>query len=658
MSVLAGIWNLEGEPVDRGCLTRIGHNLEAYGPDGEFTYLDKALGMLYRPFHTTVESLSEHQPYVSITGKITTWDGRLDNRKELIAELAGVLKGDYTDVALVAAAFDQWGTDSFPKLIGDWSLAVWDPYDMQLTLASDFIGVRHLFYYRHSETIMWCNHLAPLALCGDQFTLCEEYVAAYIAFYPPAHLTPYREIRSVPPGKYVRIRQNSTDIHTYWSLNGRSETRHRTDAEYEQHYRHLFRQSVRRRLRTNSAVLAELSGGLDSTSIVCMADDIMAKEGAEIHGFDTFSFHDSNEVEDDDSDYYTKVEDKRGKIGFHADLRACGDSLAFSYPEFVATPGFGIRTEVQEALSLVLNKNAHRVILSGRGGDDVNGQGLDPRVQMADLLLEFRLFELAKQLTAWSYLIRKRPWIQLFFQTVLQLLPTPVRARLTPQGRLEPWVDRDFARKYRMAACQTQAVNGAWLQYPSRRFATETINTLSKQLTSAPTSAVEIRYPHLDRDLVEFLMTIPLEQLLRPGSRRCLMRRALADLLPQEVLLRKTKGGAGRCYCVALEKHWAEVERVFSPPLSSQLGFVNRERIYESLVAMKNRQMSPCFLRLIRALSLELWLRDGVARRVLSIGHSRAVPVSRTFAASSPKAALDETGLTGRVSDHSRWRSG
>src|SRR5207247_10370643 len=106
MSVQAGLWNYDGKPVDRAFLAKISRELAAYGPDGETTYLDASVGMLYRPFHTTSESRLECQPRVSTSGKVFTWDGRLDNRDELLSYLHDNLEADPTDLALVESPFE------------------------------------------------------------------------------------------------------------------------------------------------------------------------------------------------------------------------------------------------------------------------------------------------------------------------------------------------------------------------------------------------------------------------------------------------------------------------------------------------------------------------------------------------------------------------
>src|SRR5713101_8456982 len=281
MSVQAGIWNFDGRPVDPRLLNGLSESLKQQGPDGVSAYVNSNVAMLYRPFHTTAESRREKQPYCSRRGFVFTWDGRLDNRDELIAELRTYLDADPTDVAIVAAAYDHWETNCFRRIIGDWAVSIWKPQQRELVLALDYMAIRHIFYYLKQDRIWWATDLTPLVLLsGDKFQVDDDYIAGYFAHDPDAHLTPYREIREVPAGQFVRIRDDKASVERYWRFSPKSRIRYETDAEYEEHFRHVFCQSVHRRLRSDSPVLAELSGGLDSSSIVCMADDIIAKEGA------------------------------------------------------------------------------------------------------------------------------------------------------------------------------------------------------------------------------------------------------------------------------------------------------------------------------------------------------------------------------------------
>ena len=262
------------------------------------------------------------------------------------------------------------------------------------------------------------------------------------------------------------------------------------------------------------------------------------------------------------------------------------------------------------------------------------GQALDPRVQIADLLRQRRFTALAKQLRTWSLLLR-RPWMHLFLDAVLLHLPLSIRAGNTEIAKVEPWVNRQFARRQRLSARQLDVAEGSWLWLPSVRDWFQTLMTLTRLMTKTRPSTGETRYPYLDKKLVEFLMSIPTEQLLRPGHRRSLMRRALAGLLPPEILARRTKSSATRYFSVALEKHWATLERILRSPFISRLGYINQDQFHTSLLDAKNGNLPAYFLRLSKALSLEFWLRDAVARGVVSVEPGVQATLETKFVESS-----------------------
>ena len=237
----------------------------------------------------------------------------------------------------------------------------------------------------------------------------------------------------------------------------------------------------------------------------------------------------------------------------------------------------------------------------------------------------------------------RQPWIQVLLQTLLKLLPSSIEARMVRRGRLEPWIERKFAKRYRMSACRLEALVDDWFMRPRARDTIQTIATLARELARTAPSLLERRYPFLDQDLVEFLTTVPIEQLLRPGQRRSLMKRALADLLPSEIVTRTTKTSAGRCYALTLSKHWERIEHWLEHPLVTRLGYVGRNSMHHALVTMKAGQISPTFLRLLKALALELWLQD-VRRRGLFALDLPNVPLVRVTGVSSSSNALGNFG--------------
>ena len=621
MSVQAGIWNFDGRPVDRKLLESLSGSLRQQGPDGESYYVENSIALLYRPFHTTVESRREKQPYTSSRGFILTWDGRLDNREVLMADLRSDLDASPTDIAIFAAAFDRWDTDCFRRIVGDWAVSIWKPEQRELLFAADYMAIRHIFYYLKNDRIWWSTDLSPLVLLsGDKFHIDDDYIAGYFANEPDAHSTPYREIREVPPGQFVRVRNGNVLVERFWRFSPKSRIHYKTDTEYEEHFRNVFRQSVRRRLRSDSPVLAELSGGLDSSSIVCMADAIIAIEGEQVPLLDTISYYDDTEPNGDDSVYFPEIEKKRGRVGIHVDGSKLGSSAAsLRCPEFRPLPGaLGAGQNIGDERAAVMRGGGYRAVLSGIGGDEFMGGVPDPRAHLADLILQFKLIRLAKQLTAWS-LVKRGPWIQLLWRSAIDLLPPSLSQYFAKEAKVEPWIRKDFAKRTKLAVRQlgVDEYFGLWL--PTRRSCIAGVLLMASKLAkyTPPVSALEeARYPYLDQNLIEFILSIPASQLLRPGERRSLMRRSLAGIVPQEILSRRTKQVGARTPVLVLEKHWDELRNIYETSLSSDLGYVHEDRFLKVISDARVGKTVP-LVRVLWAISLEHWLRDLAGRGLL-----------------------------------------
>jgi len=321
MSVQFGICNLDGKPVDPQDLDDVRAVLAPYGPDGEGYICKDNLGIVYRAFHTTKEVRREVQPHVTVFGTVLTWDGRLDNRDELIGLLSGNIASTSAEVEIVGTAYERWGTDAFAKLIGDWALSIWETKKRSLVLAKDFVGTRHLYYLVKRNHVAWCTVLDPLILFADRsFEIEEEYVAGWLSCFPAPHLTPYVGINSVPPSSFVRLSMGVEKSTRYWDFDPAKTIRYRNDSQYEEHFRTVFFESVRRRLRSDCPVLAELSGGMDSASIVCTADKIIAANPADLPRLDTLSYYNDLEPSWNERPYFSKVEERRGRIGCHIDI--------------------------------------------------------------------------------------------------------------------------------------------------------------------------------------------------------------------------------------------------------------------------------------------------------------------------------------------------
>lgn len=612
MSVQFGEVNFDGKPIDPKEFRQLGPVLAPYGSDGEGQICKGNFGLLYRAFHTTKESKLERQPHLLPSGAVLMWDGRLDNRDELITTLQEGHSSDSPDLSLVASAYEHWGTNSFAKLVGDWAISIWDPSNQSLILARDIIGIRHLYYSIEGDRIRWCTLLDPLVLFArHSFALDEEYIAGWLSLFPAPHLTPYVGIHSVGPSSSVVLRCGKRIVNKYWDFNPAKRIRYRTDAEYEEHFRSVFSESVRLRLRSQSPVLAELSGGMDSSSIVCMADRIVARGSAETR-VDTVSYYDDSEPGWNERPYFTKVEELRERVGCHIDVGSA-EAMGFEFENssFAASPGSLLRAK-QAATKFTACLKAHgiRVVLAGTGGDEVMGGVPTAAPELEDLLARGRFLALARQLKVWA-LIQRRPWLHLLLEAVSRFAPH-FAFGISKLRVDQPWLCSNFVERNRRALLGYETRLKLFGALPSFQENVNALNMIRRQLTCTPPPSdpcYERRYPYLDRNLLEFIYAIPREQLVRPGQRRSLMRRSLVGIVPDELLKRKRKAYLTRLPTLVMANEWRHLLETQAVMVSCSLDIVGFDQISQVLKNAPNGLEFPV-APLMRTLAVELWLRN------------------------------------------------
>ena len=620
MSVQYGIWNQDGRPVDSDRVAKARAQLAPHGPDDWGSYQSGNISILYHALHTTKESRREKQPHATSSGRVITWDGRLDNRDQLIPDCGGVLTAVATDVEVVAAAYQLWGTHCFAKLIGDWAVSIWDPADRSLILAKDPIGTRHLHYLLDKNEVTWSTTLDALLLLSEKsFQLEEEYIAGWFSCFPAAHLTPYVGMHSVPPSSFLLIRAQNRSIRKYRDFDPDRRILCRTDAEYEEQFRNVFTESVRRRLRSDSPVLAELSGGMDSSSIVCVADRIIVSGAAETPRLDTISYYDDSEPNWNERPYFMKIEQGRGRAGCHIDVGS-KNCLPFDFERerFAVSPGSQAgRNQAAKQFEAYVASQRNSVVLSGVGGDEVAGGVPTPTPELQDLLVRARLKALARKLKAWS-LDKRKPWFFLLAEAVRDFLP---QFLLDPpkHKRIPSWLNSEFIKRHRAVLSGYEKRLRLVGPRPSFQHSLITLDVLRRQLACSilPASiAYEKCYPYLDRDFLEFLYAIPREQLVRPGHRRSLMRRALVGIVPDEILNRRRKAFVARASLAAVSAGWATLIEAKHGLLNHSLGIIDTNLLTDELRKAEKGAGVP-IVPLMRTICIEAWLRTATSAGVL-----------------------------------------
>lgn len=611
MSVQFGIANFDGRPIAIDSLPAIAATLAPYAPNGLVTTTHHGACILFGLLCTHNQRKEKIGPRVTLEGSAVTWTGRLDNRSDLLSELGNSLNAESPDEAIVAAAYAQWGAKSLARILGDWVLSVWDPCERTLTLAKDFLGSQPLFYLLTPTSVAWSSILEPLLLLTDgPRNLDLEYLAGWLSLYPATDRTPFAAICSVPPASALTIQSGSAERKGFWNFDGHHNLRYRTDREYEEHFRALLAQSVKRRLRSIFPVLAELSGGMDSSSIVCVADTLFARGEAETPRIDTVSFRADSEPDWDEAPFFTAVEQQRGRKGFHIALDP--EAIFRLEPSDVlsAVPGSEFQDhQAHQRLEQCMLAEGYRVVLSGLGGDEVLGGVPTPIPELEDLLARGHFLELAQQLKIWA-LAQRKPWIHLFGESARGFLPAFLRMT-PPHQRSAFWLRGDFMSRYRNALSGYPSRLKFLGPLPSFQENEATLAVLRRQIGSRPLPHQpphERRYPLLDQDLLSFLYAIPREQLVRPGERRSLLRRALAGIVPNAVLGRRRKAFAATGVLRQLSKTWPQLMLLTVDMRASALGIVDPARFRNAFERARNGEEVSLPL-LLRTLSLELWLR-------------------------------------------------
>jgi asparagine synthase (glutamine-hydrolysing) len=598
-----GIWNLDGRPVDEVQLARARTILESLSTFPIQMLKRGALAIL--DGNGNGRRIAEEVDGTRVgCDDLVLWNGRLDNRPEVEAIVADPFHSS-TDAELIQKGFDRFATGIIPRIVGDWAVSIVRQAQSELILAKDFAGTRPLFYRVQGSCVAWSSVLEPLVLSdGGLPPLSEEFLAAWISSFPKAGSTPYRGVFSVPPCSIVRISPSQVVSQRYWSLEHAGTIRYRTDKQYEEQFLSVFRESVRRRLDSPAPILAELSGGMDSSSIVCMCDEL--RDGY----VDTVTYFDSLEPGWDEMPFAGTVEMKRTKVGHHIDI---GPSVKIrelpkSGTPSVVPPSLYFRTPAAVEFDRAVAHQGYRAILSGIGGDEMLGGIPTPIPELADLLVRLKAFPFVRQSFRWA-LARKKSIFALWQSLLRSFLP-PGETAAGGLADAAVWLKPEFRARNREQMALPQARFRVFGPLPSRQANAAALEVLTRQIScvsSSGPSALEWRYPFLDRDLVAFCASIPREQLVRPGQRRSLMRRALAGIVPQEILQRKRKAYVSRGLVSMLVAHWQNLRK--DSLFLEAMNIVDAPSLYRSIEQASHGKDVP-ILPLLKTLALEYWMRD------------------------------------------------
>jgi asparagine synthase (glutamine-hydrolysing) len=625
MSAVAGIYFRDERQLDRASLTGMLESLAHRGPDRSDLWFRGFAGLGHRMLSTTPESLLEKVPLVSESGDIViTADARIDNRHELIAalDLGSRPCSEIPDSELILRAYGKWGESCPEQLLGDFAFAIWDEKGRTFFCARDHFGVKPFYYFLSDRAFIFASEIkGVLRLPEVPHRLNEERVADYLVpIFEDKEVTFYRDIVRLAPAHSLTVGRHATRLRPYWSLDRAREIRYRADEEYAEAFRETFTEAVRCRLRSALPVGSMLSGGLDSSSIVCVAQQLVKEEKRPLH---TFSATFDDVPECDERQFISAVVMRAGlrphyvpcdRLSPLADL----DNLLRQQDEVFNAPNISMH----QALCGAAKNQGIRVLLDGIDGDTTVSHGL---LRLAELLSTGRLRALAGEVTQLSRHFNRNRWRMLWSYGLSPLVPLSVRKiRRAFHGRnrrvrsANPTLNPDFVRRINLA--ERLAVPRPGCSKPARTARDDQWRRITSGMfpcvfevvdKAAAVFPLELRHPFFDRRLVEFCLALPSEQKLLNGWTRMIMRRGLANTLPDTIRWRGGKTYLGPSFTRALLKFERPVLEAFvlKPPkmIDAYLDTLALRRIYERYLLQKRGEDA---LTIWKAVTLGRWLQQ------------------------------------------------
>jgi asparagine synthase (glutamine-hydrolysing) len=660
MSGIVGIYYLDQQWVEPKDLHQMLDVLSHRGPDGSDVWCDGSIGLGHRMLWSTPESLLEKLP-LERDGLVITADLRIDNRDELILSLAlnSHPKEKITDSHIVLAAYKKWGKQCPEKLLGDFAFVIWDQHSQKIFCARDHFGIKPFYYYyQPGEFFIFASEIkAILCLAQIPQQLSEVRIGDYLtSTMADKAITTYKNVLRLPPAYIAEIDQQQMRAQCYWQLDPHREILLDSDDDYAQEFRKIFTEAVRCRLRSAFQVGTHLSGGLDSSSVTCVAKNLMA--AAEEGPLHTVSIIFDEVTECDERPFIQAVlaqgeivphyahGDKSGPLSDIKAILNCEDEAYISPNHFYSWIANRAASEI-----------GIRVVLDGFDGDSTVSHGITRLTELArqgqwNTLIEeskasselysvtpYRLVQ-CHGLPYLHYALKRCNLIE--FARTVQLIHHHFgvsRKRLSINFGLKPiwkqifkfkktlnsekhhlpladFINHDFAEGIGLVkriqlsspALPTTLRQEHWLKLTHGIFPF----TLEQIDRYAAHFSLEARHPFMDKRLIEFCLALPAEQKMSQGFGRVVMRRALSNILPETIQWRMSKADFSPNFDYGLLNSDRKVlDQIMSEKIKYLEKYINIKAVqaaYQRMISAPNQVSNDDSITVWKASILALWM--------------------------------------------------
>jgi len=565
LSAICGIYYFDDRPVKAGTGADLMRALGIYHADATGTWREGPVFFGCHTWHLTPESVGESLPYYDkAAGLAITADAILDNRTILCHEL-GIDYGQWgtmPDSLLILQAFRKWGQDCVKYLLGDFAFAIWDEKRRELFCAVDQTGTRAFYYYHSAGLFAFSTLIKPLFVLPE---IAKEHsktwFADFLAIPTVMHqldpeLTLYKNIYLLPAGHTLAVRPGRVVKRVYWQVKRQPELQLKSDGDYEEAFREVFGEAIRCRLRSIRPVGVMMSGGLDSTSVACMAARELSGSGRRLQAFSAVPMRGYRDWLPagrlaDETPYIEAVREYSGNIDVtycRAEGKHClseTDRLLriLEQPYKIFANLFWI----DDILATARECNRGVVLCGSAGNVTISWGDVSPY-----LLSLFRSGQWSRLLhESWGIARNSRRPFRKLWELSGVLLPENIRKGV------KKLKDRNWSKSLRdLTAINPHFARRFSVRERFRRFGYDPLfikrldsfearenclrpdffshlGVLTTKLSLA--HGVALRDPTMDKRVIEFCLRVPDNQYVRNGRGRFLLRRAMAGILPDKV---------------------------------------------------------------------------------------------------------------------------
>lgn len=604
MCGISGIFNINNEPVQHSRIESMNRLIHHRGPDGNGVYVNGNVGIgSTRLAIIDLREIANQPMFDSDNRYVIVYNGEIFNYVELRNELLskGYKFNNKSDTEVILNCYKEYGEDCLHKLNGMWAFAIWDTKEKSLFCSRDRYGIKPFYYYKDDNRFIFGSEIKQILDSGVDKTVNDDIIYDYLIFNFIDHTeqTFFKNILKLPAGWKITVSGDKFKVSKWYELPQGKLEGNGLKTLYQDFY-NLVYDSVRLRLRSDVEVGSCLSGGLDSSAIVCIMHDILHSEGkAEIQKTYTACYDDP---EIDERKYVEEVIRQTNSTKYYL----FPDSKGFSddFDKMVLhqeEPFTGSTVFAQWSVFKKIHETKLKVVLDGQGSDEI-------------LIGYFSFFPFHLKRLLWNPfkffseffggVSTTNLGLIKFTENLVYFNSPAVRYRhVLSNGKSFAGNEfvlsksrRDiFNEMVAASSLETNRLSNLWnISLPS---------LLRYEDKNSMAFSVEARLPFLDHRLVEYIFSIPQDLLIKNGWTKHVLRESMRKKIPEDIRMRKGKLAFSVPQKKWLESIKAEIVKTFEDDFRSG-NFVDKQKVIQLI---KNGNYNDKLI--FRAFNLERWMK-------------------------------------------------